>query len=197
MAITQREASAKYKERVLIERALLGDPSHLSKKCSVCKIEKSLVDFHKCTNGPLGRSSRCKSCKAVAAKARYYADADAARAKQRTASEKHRANKTVYRQKYYTLTRFGKTPEEVSYFVQAYLDANGPKCFCCGIECEVVGGVKKAGLRRLVLDHNHDTGELRSMICDFCNTALGKLGDKSIGVQKLLTYIKRYEDGNS
>ena len=41
----------------------------MKRKCSCCKIEKGLEEFHRDKNDPLGRSYRCKPCaKAVATK---------------------------------------------------------------------------------------------------------------------------------
>jgi len=35
------------------------------------------------------------------------------------------------------------------------------KCACCG------------GVRKLVVDHNHKTGVVRGLICNYCNMAIG------------------------
>ena len=39
--------------------------------------------------------------------------------------------------------------------------------------CAICGGVNASG-RRLSVDHNHVTGFIRGLLCDACNTALGK-----------------------
>ena len=44
---------------------------------------------------------------------------------------------------------------------------------------------------KLVLDHNHYTGEFRGWICDQCNRAAGLVGDNSSGARLLLAYLER------
>jgi CRISPR/Cas system-associated protein Cas10 (large subunit of type III CRISPR-Cas system) len=45
--------------------------------------------------------------------------------------------------------------------------------------------------RRLCVDHNHSTGEVRGLLCDLCNTALGKLQD-DIGILKAaIKYLEK------
>src|SRR5262249_51983207 len=42
--------------------------------------------------------------------------------------------------------------------------------------CPVCGAVFGRG-KRFVVDHDHETGVVRGLLCDRCNTALGLLGD--------------------
>lgn len=44
---------------------------------------------------------------------------------------------------------------------------------------------------RLCVDHDHETGEVRGLICSVCNKALGMFGDSEEGLQAALDYIKR------
>jgi Recombination endonuclease VII len=44
----------------------------------------------------------------------------------------------------------------------------GGVCYCCG-QSEPVKG------RRLSVDHNHQTGQIRGLLCSRCNPILGKL----------------------
>lgn len=44
--------------------------------------------------------------------------------------------------------------------------------------------------RRLVLDHDHTTGEYKGHICSACNKALGLLGENVITLQRAVDYLK-------
>ena len=41
----------------------------------------------------------------------------------------------------------------------------------------------------LVVDHNHDTGKVRGMICRQCNSAIGMLHDSPVLISKVLQYM--------
>lgn len=45
--------------------------------------------------------------------------------------------------------------------------------------------------RRLRVDHCHETGAFRGLLCNACNTGLGKLGDDEAGLLRALAYLRR------
>lgn len=48
-------------------------------------------------------------------------------------------------------------------------------------------------LKRKCLDHDHSTGELRGVLCDDCNTGLGKFRDNPVILEEAIKYLeKRY-----
>lgn len=157
--------------------------------CSGCREDLPFSAFHKTDNGRDGLHSRCKACRASDVKQRKGDPAFKEAA--RKATRAWRERNPVYRRKQYTRFRFNMEPEVIMAYVASYVKEHGPNCASCGCLCDVVGGVKTPGNRRLVLDHCHTTGKLRGMLCDICNTALGKLGDNAEGVAKLLNYIER------
>ncbi len=46
---------------------------------------------------------------------------------------------------------------------------------------------------KVVLDHNHKTGEPRAWICDSCNTGLGRFKDDINLLQRAIDYLKKSE----
>lgn len=51
--------------------------------------------------------------------------------------------------------------------------------------CEICGSSRK-----LRLDHNHKTKKFRGVICDFCNTAIGLLGDNPERISRAAQYLR-------
>lgn len=67
-------------------------------------------------------------------------------------------------------------------YEQLYLEAEG-KCQSCG--------VKEVELsRRLAVDHCHNSGIVRGLLCGKCNTALGQLDDNLEKIASLYSYLK-------
>lgn len=45
--------------------------------------------------------------------------------------------------------------------------------------------------RFLQVDHDHATGTIRGLLCNECNTAIGRLGDNVEGLLRALRYLTR------
>ena len=58
-------------------------------------------------------------------------------------------------------------------------------------ECPICGKRTIAGVTsKLVLDHNHSTGEVRGWICDSCNTGIGRFKDNVELIKKAIEYLE-------
>jgi hypothetical protein len=75
-------------------------------------------------------------------------------------------------------TTYGLEPAE--YY--AMLDAVGHVCELCG---QAPGG------RKLCIDHDHENGKIRGMLCTPCNSALSRFGDTTEAIDKLRAYTER------
>ena len=71
------------------------------------------------------------------------------------------------------LKRYNLTSEE--------LKALGDSCHLCGASGED---------RKMCVDHCHETGRVRGMLCSRCNTALGVLGDNVEGLLRAVNYLR-------
>lgn len=58
------------------------------------------------------------------------------------------------------------------------------KCAICGAEVGWSG-------RRLGIDHDHDTGEIRGILCQNCNIGIGHLNNVDL-LNKAITYLGGY-----
>jgi hypothetical protein len=57
--------------------------------------------------------------------------------------------------------------------------------------CAIPGCNRTHGFagRPLVVDHCHDSGEIRGLLCDVHNTAIGKLGDNLSSILQVALYL--------
>lgn len=138
------------------------DPSVLEKACTKCKSIKPRAMFSK-GEGPGGLHSWCRQC-----------TSDYARNRRSTGI---------------------KPGERVARWKQQGIDATwedyllmaaeqGGKCAICGLTESELG-------RSHQLDHDHDTGKPRGILCLNCNSGIGKLKDDPKMVQKALDYLTR------
>lgn len=78
---------------------------------------------------------------------------------------------------------FKDTPEiNILEYLEMYKNQEG-KCYIYGIH-------QYAFSRSLVLDHNHLTNEIRALLCDGCNVALGFIKENPEVIKSMLTYIE-------
>lgn len=69
-------------------------------------------------------------------------------------------------------------------------ERQGGRCAACHrLETKVDPRTKV--LRYLSVDHDHETGEVRGLLCAECNSALGLLGESQSRARGLISYIKR------
>ena len=78
--------------------------------------------------------------------------------------------------------KYGMTHEDYA----SMLLAQDSKCAVCGIE------QKFCENQRLAVDHDHDTGLVRALLCKKCNQALGLLQDSSEFAKKAAEYLIRF-----
>ena len=77
------------------------------------------------------------------------------------------------------LAQYGLTVEQYD----AILVAQGGGCAVCG---------KHPNGRRLPVDHEHETGRVRGILCDNCNRGIGRLGLEIPGrLERFAEYLQR------
>jgi hypothetical protein len=85
------------------------------------------------------------------------------------------------------LRTFGITQEQ---YEEMFRRQNGR----CGI-CQKRHKPYKNGkgkVRNLSVDHDHETGKVRGLLCNRCNMALGMLGDTQDGLKAALRYLRSH-----
>ena len=84
--------------------------------------------------------------------------------------EKHR-NSTLKRRYDLSLDEYNKLLQEQN------------KC------CAICGTSNEQITKRMHVDHNHDTGKVRGLLCDKCNRGLGFFNDDATQLRKALEYL--------
>jgi hypothetical protein len=158
------------------------------KVCSRCGEEKSEDDFYRDSTRKDGRYPACRSCAATAKKVsndrlresdpeewgrrqRQYKDRYAAR-------HAHRLPRLRYHQR--IRRQHGLSREDY----QSMLEQQGGSCAICGsIEPGGNGDV-------LYVDHCHETGAVRGLLCNKCNVGLGMFNDDLDRMLKASAYLE-------
>ena len=65
------------------------------------------------------------------------------------------------------------------------------KCKICGREILLFGESKH---RTAHVDHDHSTGKVRGLLCQECNTRLGKFRDNTEYLANAIKYLKEYRN---
>ena len=74
----------------------------------------------------------------------------------------------------------------------AMLAAQGGACAICRKPETEVGGKRGCvTVKRLAVDHDHETGHIRGLLCRRCNTALGFFGDDVAGLWAAVDYLTK------
>lgn len=100
-------------------------------------------------------------------------------------------NPAAYRaiQRRYLLKQYGLTIE----CYERMLAEQGGVCAICETEAlSMAGGY-------LAVDHCHDTGKVRGLLCGFCNVLIGHAEDNIALLERMISYLRRHrpvsEDG--
>lgn len=76
------------------------------------------------------------------------------------------------------------------------LAAQGGVCAICQ-QPEAVIWVRRSGRpRKMCVDHDHATGEVRGILCGLCNTGIGALKHDPSNLQRALDYITKRANGD-
>lgn len=146
-----------------------------TKQCRDCREIKPLADFPIQKGGRLGRHPLCKPCRAAQERARYQRDGDRIRGRAR--SDPKRKERSRWRQ---LERKYGLTREQF----EAISAAQDHRCSICG-------GRRK----HLRVDHDHSTGQIRGLLCDRCNLALGHFNDDPLRLRAAARYLRAATGG--
>jgi hypothetical protein len=135
--------------------------------CNRCDSYKPYAEFARDPDGPNGYTWYCKQC--VSEYGKKYSDARVLRMKQRT---------------------YGIEPKEYL----RLLENQGGVCAICG---KPETKIYKGKLAFLSVDHNHQTGAVRGLLCSACNVGLGAFRDDLELLNKAFAYLCERDTGRT
>lgn len=162
------------------------------KKCSVCQVLKIKSDFHSHKKTSDRLESACKKCR-NAQKKRWRTSTVEVRErvnKQRQNWRKKNAEKVKANQREIYARM---TPEErmariiksnYNITIETYnvmLKSQDSKCAICRQDCVVKS--------RLSIDHNHQTGQVRGLLCSRCNVLIGMAREDISILKSAIDYL--------
>lgn len=145
------------------------------KTCCVCKLSKEMEEFHRDRSHKDGRCSTCKKC-SLARHAVYYSE----NLEERTTYNKR--YQKVNKKKIRDQTRCSIYGLALGEFDRLFAEQGGI-CAICG---------SPGGKRGIGVDHDHESGKIRALLCGPCNIGIGMLKDSSVLIQKAADYLKRH-----
>lgn len=153
------------------------------KQCSVCKETKSFENFvfiRLNKDGSELRRAKCTDCYN-----RHYRE----KHQNKTDDERRHVYQTMKekttfdsRKNYRLNNRFGITLSDFN----DRLKSQDNKCYICGSEF--------ANPRAAKVDHDHETGKVRKLLCHPCNISLGLLKEDLTILQNCINYIQEHND---
>lgn len=140
------------------------------KTCSGCNKDKSLEEFHRQSSSKDGYRGRCKVCIKKVTDAWYEKNGPRARDYHREYDKRTRFRKKA--------KSYGLSEDELH---ALFVEQQGH----CKICDEWVGNDK------LYIDHCHQKGNVRSLLCLQCNTGLGNFKDRVDLLQSAIDYLSQ------
>ena len=113
------------------------------------------------------RCNTCAELKPLAAFSRLARSADGRRSECTECRNKHR-----------------RVIRAVDY--DALFVAQSGKCAICGVDAATYG-------KRFSVDHYHDDGEARALLCLYCNTIIGMADESTDILEAAIGYLKHHE----
>lgn len=152
-------------------------PEFNEKECSKCHLWRGPECWHYYLGKP---QQPCKDCK----KAYLVSRRDHYRQLKVEWKKNNAVKVKDYKRRQHLLEKFGITPE---CYGQMFDDQMGRCAICC----------RTQESKRLAVDHCHQTGVIRSLLCEKCNTGIGLFGDNVGNLARAIAYLSADHNAQS
>ncbi len=158
------------------------------KQCSRCHRDLSRVDgFYWWKGRPKGECKDCTKLLARQQNTKRDRSSPAVRASRRRRYYEHKAHAEDGRTEasfFQKFRRHGLTLDQY----HALVERQDFCCAICGNEPPPQNG-RRGNVDNFVIDHDHQTGRVRALLCWPCNAALGNLRDEPEVARKITEYL--------
>jgi len=148
------------------------------KLCNHCNSMLPASSFNRNKTLPDGLQSYCRDCHKAYNAARYQKNRQSPEWKEKDRQRLKDWFKKNGRASNLRL-KYGVTEQQFALASAAV----GNACEICGQQCETH--------KKLSVDHDHDTGLVRGLLCNRCNTGLGKFKDSIELLSAAVEYLNR------
>lgn len=188
------------------------------KPCSKCQTIKPYSDYapHNTCRG--GVNSICRSCERERRRARIAAMSEdeyqqwrkrrnvdkrrynatpRAKAKRKAHYEARKNSEWYLKYKETTLKKYSRANYlKVTFNITVadydrMVSSQNNHCAACGCAPDSENSGCKYGI--LEVDHDHQTGKIRGLLCGRCNRGLGQFQDSVIRLEQAVTYLRRFQ----
>lgn len=153
------------------------------KKCTKCGEVKELSEFYR-QNSKSGYRAECKECSQKREREKFSAGSEALQKKYE--KQRHSWNDPENWSKRQLAVRKCHLKRTYGMSLEDFQDRLEDQKQCCAICGDHITTVTH---KQLVVDHCHTTGKIRGLLCDLCNTALGKFKDNKEILQRAIKYL--------
>jgi hypothetical protein len=153
----------------------------MEKECQACHVPKPLEEFRKHRNTPDGHTHICLECLRAQRGPLLDLTPDEKRKRRLAKIRQRHASDPEYRKRHrghQIKTAYGLLPEQY----QALVDRQDGLCAICH--------QPPSDDRALHIDHNHETGAIRGLLCFSCNASLGHFGDDPTRLRAAAHYLE-------
>lgn len=147
------------------------------KVCTACDETKPRSAYYTTKQG--WQTQPCKDCYRERQKARYH--------ERKAIDPDGLAEEMRQRARRYQLAKYGLSVEDYETMYQA----QDGRCMVC--RAENTPGPQNT-LGNFAIDHCHDTGEVRGLLCVPCNVGIGNLRDDPALLRAAADYLERHND---
>lgn len=166
---------------------------NLSKTCSTCKQQKEIKEFYLNRNKIDGLHNQCKDCKKLSNKKYSLTDNSKIIQKRYATSLRGKYN-NLQKSLKYNKTDKGKNTYLKRLFNFSLIEYNNlllkQNNVCAICDCpEKIIDKRTGNIKRLSVDHCHNTNKVRGLLCQRCNTGIGKFEDNVELITKAATYV--------